>query len=218
MVSAFHSPGVTLFDEDFDLPPPPPEVEVIEPLFTAAELVAARDEAARDSRERALAEAEQSGRARAGQALTEIAVQLATTREEVTSIAERSAEAFARLLLDCFATAFPALSARHGPGELAAVLREILPALHREPKIAIRINPDLIPLMTEEIHGFDADLAARVRLVPAEEMARGDVRISWDHGTAARDAARLWQQIEGVLAPAGLLHVKQTVKEDEVVE
>ena len=34
---------------------------------------------------------------------------------------------------------------------------------------------------------------------------RGDARIAWDNGAAARDTASLWGQIETILAPAGLL-------------
>lgn len=180
--------------------------------------MAARDEAARDSRDSALAEAEASMRAAAARGLTEIATQLTAAREEAASIAEQSAEAIARLLFDCFATAFPALSARHGAGELAAMLRELLPALHREPKITVRVNPHLISPMTEEIHAMDADLAARLKLVPTDAVAAGDARVAWDNGTATRDATSLWKQIEGILAPAGLLNAKATVKEHELVE
>lgn len=210
--------GVLLFDEDFDLPPPPPEPEVILPVFSAAELMTAREDAARDSRDSALAEADQSTRAAACRSLAQIAAQITAARAEAASIAEQSAEAIARLLLDCFATAFPALSARHGPGELAAVLREILPALHRQPKITVRINPRHVPAMTEEINSLDADLAARVRLIPSDAVAPGDARVAWENGAATRDTVSLWSQIESILAPAGLLNVKQTAKEHELVE
>ena len=205
--------GVLLFDEDFDLPERPPEPEVIEPVFTAAELLAAREEAAQEGRDRAITESEASARIAASRALAEIAAQITAAREEAAAIAEQSAEAIARLLLDCFATAFPALSARHGPGELAAVLREILPALHREPKIAVRVNPHLVPVITEQVHSLDADLAARVRLIPSDGMAVGDVRVTWENGAAIRDAASLWRQIESILAPAGLLNAEATAKE-----
>ena len=221
MAQAFRSAGgsgVLLFDEDFDLPAKPPEPEVINPVFTAAELMAAREEAAQDSRDRAIAETEASARIASSRALAEIAAQITAAREEAAAIAEQSAEAIARLLLDCFATAFPALSARHGPGELAAVLREILPALHREPKITVRINPHLISSMTEEIHALDADLVARVRLIATDAVAPGDARVTWEHGAATRDAVSLWGQIESILAPVGLLSAKQTAKEHELVE
>jgi flagellar assembly protein FliH len=221
MASAFHSgggPAVLLFDEDFDLPSRPPEVEVILPVFSAAELAAAREEAARDGHDQALAEAAVAARTATSRALAEIAAQIAEAREEAASIAEQSAEAVARLLFGCFAAAFPALSARHGSGEVAAVLREILPALHREPKITVRINPDLVPAMADAIDALDADLAARVRLLPADAVASGDARVTWENGAAIRDAASLWRQIESILAPAGLLNTRQTAKEDALVE
>lgn len=207
-----------LFDEDFDLPTKPPDPEVIEPLFTAAELLAAREEAAQESRDRAIAEAEATAHIATGRALAEIARQVTAAREEIAAIAEQSAEAIARLLLGCFATALPALSAYHGAGEVAAVLQKILPALHREPKITVRINPDLVSAMTEELQSLDHDLAARVQLIAADAMAIGDVRVSWEHGAAIRCAASLWSQIESVLAPAGLVNPEVTAKEHELVE
>ena len=98
------------------------------------------------------------------------------------------------------------------------MLQKILPALHREPKITVRINPELVTAMTEELHSLDADLAARVRLVAADAMAAGDVRVTWENGAATRDATSLWSQIESVLAPAGLLNLEPTAKEHELVE
>jgi flagellar biosynthesis/type III secretory pathway protein FliH len=215
---AFGGPGVLLFDEDFDLPARSSEPEVIEPVFTAADLLAAREEAARDGRDRALAEADTSMRAAASHALVRIAEQITASRAEAVSIAEQSAEAIARLLIDCFAAAFPALSARHGTTEVAAVLRQILPALRREPKITVRISPHLVPEMTDQIRTLDSDLAARVRLIATDAVAPGDARVTWENGAASRDAVSLWRQIENILAPAGLLLVKQTTKEHELVD
>jgi flagellar biosynthesis/type III secretory pathway protein FliH len=210
--------GVLLFDEDFDLPTRQAEPEVILPVFSAAELAAARDEATQEGRDLATAEAEASSRAASSRCLAEIATQMSAARAETATIAEESAEAIARLLLGCFATALPALSARHGAAEVTAVLRQLLPALRREPKIIVRINPHLVPAMTKEIHSLDADLSARVRLIPTDAVALGDARITWDNGAASRDAASLWEQIENILAPAGLVNLRQTVKEHELAE
>jgi flagellar biosynthesis/type III secretory pathway protein FliH len=199
-------PGIILFDEDFDLPPRADEPEVIEPVYSIRELNEAREAAAADSRERALAEADGSARMMASRALTAIAAQLETARAEAASIAEQSSEAIARVVMSCFASAFPALAARHGEGEVAALLREILPALHREPTITVRVNPHTAAAMTAEIDALDTDLAARVRLVPTDAVSPGDARINWENGAAARDAVSLWRQIENILAPAGLLN------------
>lgn len=221
MTRSSPAPGgsaILLFDEDFDQQPPPSEPEVIEPVFTAADLIAARQEAAQESRERTLEEVEGSVRAATSRALAAIAEQLAAARAEVASIAEQSAEAIARLLLDCFATAFPVLSARHGPAELAAIALQILPAVHYEPAIAVRIHPCVVPKLTEAIASLDADVAARVRLIPTEGLSPADVRITWANGSAVRDTAALWRQIEDILAAAGLWSVEATAKEQELVE
>lgn len=213
--------GVQWFDEDFDAPPPPPaapEPEIIEPVFTADELETARRDAAFAAREAALAEAETNGKATARRALTSIADQIAAMRDEAAAVAEETAEAIARLLLDCFATAFPALSRRHGADETAAVLRAILPALRQEPKIAVRVSPHVIDAIKADIDAIDPDLIARVRLVPTDAMAPEDIRIDWEHGTAIRDTTALWRRIEDVLAPAGLLSPKQSTREKALAD
>ncbi len=216
--------SVLLFDEDFDLPPPGAEPEVIQPVYTASELMAAREQAAREARDTALAEAEADGRAAARLALTRIAEQLTAATIEMTALAEQSSEAIARLLLGCFATALPTLSARHGAAEVAAVMRAVLPTLRREPNITVRLNPHLLGGMTEELGSLDGDLAARVRLVPTDAVALGDVRIAWDNGSAIRDTASIWREIETVLTQAGLLnplpsaHAASTAKEHALVE
>ncbi len=213
--------GVVFFDEDFDLPPPSaaaPEPEIIVPVFSAEELAAAKEIAAAESRTAALGEAATSARAAASQALATVAAELIAARAEAAEIAEQSAEAIVRLLLDCFATAFPALSTRHGPEEVAAVLRAILPALHREPKVTVRVNPHTAAALTEEIRALDPDLTSNVRVVPTDALTRDEVRVAWENGTAVRDTKALWRQIEDVLAPAGLLTAKQTVRDHALVD
>ena len=200
--------AILLFDDDFDQPaasPMPPEPEIIEPVFTAAELEAAREEAAREAREAALAEAGATSRGAAREALASIAAAMTAASEEAAALAEETASSLAGLLLACFAAAFPALSARHGPEEAAAVVRQVLPALHREPKVTIRVNPRLAGFVVAEIEASDPDLAARVRIVPTEAMAVGDTRIAWDNGAATRDTKAVWERIESILSPAGLL-------------
>ena len=177
-----------------------------------------RSAAAAPTRAGALAEAEASVTRTASQALTVIAEQIAAARTEVASIAEQASEAIARLLIDCFAAAFPALSARHGPEEAAAVLRHLLPALHREPKITVRVSPLILEAMTKEITVLDPDLADHIRLIPTDAMAPGDARVTWEHGAATRDTASLWTQIESILAPVGLLNTPHTAKEHAFVE
>ena len=137
-------------------------------------------------------------------------------------MAEEAAEAVARLLMDAFATAFPALCARHAEGELRAIVRSVLPRLQEEPSIVVRASPHATQALADEIAAIDPDLVDRVRIVPTDSVPLGDIRIAWRAGNARRDTAGLWAEIENVLAPAGLLSpavpVRNSVKEHENVE
>jgi flagellar assembly protein FliH len=211
----------TLFEEDFDrppAPPPPPEPEVIEPVFSLAEVEAAREAGWQDGHAAGREQADQSNTALARQVLVRIATQLDTARDEAARLTEEAAEAMAHLLLDCFATAFPALTERHGPGEVQAIIRTVLPALRQEPKITVRLDAATARVVAAEIEHLDPDLPERVELVPTDALGPGDVRITWRNGAAIRNSRTLWQQIADILAPAGLLPPQPAAKEIERVE
>ena len=214
-----------IFAEDFDRPQqakPPPDPKPPEPAYNAADLQEARAQAMREGHAAGLAEADGVTGALARHALLTIAERLDSARDEANTIAEEAAEAVARLLMDAFATAFPALSARHAEGELRAIVRSVLPRLQEEPAIVVRASPHVAQALSEEIAAVDPELVDRVRVVPTDSVPMGDIRIAWRAGNARRDTAGLWAEIENVLAPAGLLspaaQVRNSVKEPENVE
>jgi len=196
-----------LFAEDFDLPrrrDAMPAAEVINPTYSAAELAEARAEARAGGHASGTAEANIAIAATTQSLLDAIAVALRDAKTAAGAVAERSAEAIARLLLDSLAKLFPVLCERHGEAELCALIRTILPALAQEPALTVRLNPAHTPALMRELDRLDPDLVERVRLVPVEAIPTGDVRVSWRDGTARRDTAALWQQVRAVLEPAGL--------------
>ena len=85
---------------------------------------------------------------------------MAEAKAEARAAAEGAVEALARTVLSLLAGALPALCARHGEGEVRAVLRALLPALQAEPRVSVRLHPRLVPGVQAELAGFDADLAA----------------------------------------------------------
>jgi flagellar assembly protein FliH len=211
-----------IFAEDFDrpkVPEPPPNPEPVAPVYTAEELQAARAEALREGHEAGLAEADGITASLARHALLTIADSLQTARDDVRGIAEEAAESLACLLMDAFATAFPALCARHAETELRAIVRAVVPHLHTEPTITIRASPHVTEALAEEIAALDPEALDRVRIVPTDSVPQGDIRIAWRSGKAHRDTTKLWADIENVLAPAGLLNAeRQTAKEPENVD
>jgi hypothetical protein len=209
-----HAPRLgALFAEDFDTTEAAPEPEVIDPVFSASELSAARELAWRDGHDAGQQEAAASDAAATHRAMAAITEQLAAEREAAVVRTEQSAEAIARLLLDSLAASFPALCAHYGDAEVCAVIRAVLPALTQETAITVRAHPHTAAALAGEIARLDPDLVAHVQTVECDAMPPGDVRIAWHNGTATRDAAALWRQVAAVLAPAGLLRADAAIRE-----
>jgi flagellar biosynthesis/type III secretory pathway protein FliH len=191
-----------LFAEDFDVLPETDaaEPEVIEPVFTQAEIAAARAEA----HAAALAEAERRHDGATRAALDAIAVQMRAAATEAALVAERSAEAIAGALFAALAAALPDTCARHGAAEVAAVARAVLPALMQEPSVTVRVNPHAQAAVAREIARLEPGLARRVVLTATDALDPGDIRIDWQDGAASRNTADVWARIAETLAPLGL--------------
>ncbi len=108
------------------------------------------------------------------------------------------------MLLAALRASFPALCARHGAGEVAAVAQAIIPVLDEQPCIVVRIGTDATAALRQALDRLSPEHAARVRCVVAATTAPGDIRIEWRHGFAARDATALLEEVMGVLDSCGL--------------
>lgn len=214
--SSLKAPRLTaLFSEDFDRTAgeAEQEPEIIAPVFTAAELEAARTDARNEGYEAGLAEAATRHEAALGQAAEALTVQLAAFRTDARQHAEQQATMAARLLLDTLAALFPALCAKHGPAEARALCVAILPGVLDEPRITLSVHSAWASLLVQHVEELDPQLAARTKVVATDTMSPGDVRIAWAHGAAGRDAAGLWQRVASVLVEAGVLTPEPAGKE-----
>jgi flagellar assembly protein FliH len=191
-------PGVTVLDDAADAPEE-------EPTFTEETLAAARADAYAEGHRNGLAKAAADRAEVTLQMLGAIAERLQGGRAEAARVAEESAEALARLLLGTLAGMMPALCARHGAGEVAALARAVLPALAREPRVTIRVSPHVAEAVERELQHLDPDLRERVALLPTDAVPPGDARIAWSDGATGRDAAALWRDVAKALAPLDLL-------------
>ena len=197
-----------IFDEDFDqatVVRPPVETAASEPVFTAADLEAARRQSWQEGHDTGSHESEGTTAALGRDALITIAERLHSARAEASIIAEEAAGTLAVLVMDAFAAAFPALCAQHAEEELRAIVGAVIPRLREEPVIRVHVETAMAGVLLREIGAMDGDLADRVRIVPVDTMTAGDLRITWHAGGATRDTASLWAEIEAVLVPAGLL-------------
>ena len=198
-------PAGVLFAEDFDTVPAPKPPSKPRPVFTAAELEAARAAAYAEGREIGLAEAAAQHDAALTEAARALAGKLVALRHDAAAAAERAAALVSQRLLDGLAALFPAACASLGPAEAAAVLAALLPGLGGEPALRLAANPRSLPALTAELARLDPALAARTTATPSEMLAPGDVTLAWTHGAAARDSRALWRALAAVLAPAGMV-------------
>jgi flagellar biosynthesis/type III secretory pathway protein FliH len=206
-----------LFAEDFDAPPPAPTVPALPPAVVPEPPVdieaVCREAFARGRAEGLAAAMAQIDTAAAADVetlqrlLARVADAMNAAQLEAGRVAEAAAEAVARLLLATLAAMLPALCARHGPAEVVAVARAVLPSLAHAPQVAIRVAPEAVAALAAELTKLDPDLQARIAVTPLDAVAAGDVRIAWQDGCATRDTARLWQSIGETLAPIGLLDI-----------
>jgi flagellar assembly protein FliH len=208
-----------LFAEDFDGPMVveaapdlaealPPEPEPVAPTFSEAELEIARAEAFAAGRQAGDAAAAAARELDRVAALERIAAGLASAGQDAVAAVEAAVEGAAALLLQMICRTLPTLSAAHGEREVQAVVRSLLPALAREPRATIRVNPAHLDAVSAEIEEFSPDAAARIAILPAAAMAPGDAAIHWEAGSAKREAAAIQTAIEEALAGLGLLAPK----------
>ena len=212
MAASENRPGLlgVLYAEDFDdeggvtvvaEESPAAQPEVIEPLFTAAELEAACAEARAAGR----MEAEHGLAASRTHMLGLLVAGMADGRAGARAAAMEAAGSIAKCMLSALAACLPAMCQQHGVAELNALCRAVLPGLVDEPKIVVRIHGDMIPGMQAELADLDFELAERIQLLATEAVMPGDVRISWADGSVTRNAGKARQLVEDALASLGLL-------------
>ncbi len=121
---------------------------------------------------------------------------------------ERAAGALGAVLLASLAAVLPALCARHGAAEIAAMAQAIAPALHRKPDVTVEVHPAILPALDAALAKMPVAHRRRMLLTPAAGLAPGDARLSWTDGDATghahRDAAATWARVQAVLAESGV--------------
>jgi flagellar assembly protein FliH len=211
-----------LFDLDFDAPYPAPQFVVAEPpegellpepieelpppppSFSEEELALARDQAFQAGRTIGRDEAEKASERLTGQALAHLAQQFQelitdqlARHEQLVKDAVTVAVTVARKLI-------PEFIRRNGSDEIEAVVLECLSHLDRDVRVTIRVHPDLLDTIRDgaqrsaDTVGFEGKLVFHgdARLGPR------DCRVEWGDGGAERNEARIWSEMEAILARA----------------
>lgn len=172
-----------------------------EPAYKATDLEAAKEEAYADGRLAGLAEAQAGIEAAAATALDRLATALdllfqdreqtaASTRREAAAVAVATARALA-----------PALAARFPGAEVEALLAEMLPQIHREPRLTVRVADPRLAVLVPRIEQIAADsgFGGRLEVAVDPELIGEDCRIEWSNGGVTRDRAATEALIDAAL-------------------
>jgi len=206
-----------MFETDFEAaPPPPPEPEVVSvepevpppPTFSEDELAAARQQAYADG----LADGTRSGQAEAmagqTQQLNEVLARLDVQLNQLLKVQlDNRAEVIDRsvqVALTITRKLVPSFAARHGLSEIEGLVRQCMAQLNAEPRLVIRTHDSLLDEVTAKVQamaeaqGFEGKLV----FIGDEQMGPGDCRLEWADGGAERDEARIWADVDRVVANA----------------
>lgn len=184
-------------------PAPEPEPELPrEQMFTQSQLDAAREEGFVAGHTAALEEAETARSHYVADAINLIAQGLANLNEQQAAANVQTGETAIRLLFAIARKTIPETAHQFARENITDFVRKTLPLVLGEPKILIRahamIVDDLRPSVGEVFTraGFQGTHV----IVADYELQPGDCRMEWGGGGAERSEARIWRDIERMMA------------------
>ena len=201
-------PRKYLFDQSFDHANGPVAVRFqrnpTEPTFTRTEVEAACAKAREEAHQAAVSEAAGSIEGRLAQAAETLVSGLAALAAQEDAHRHETETNAIELLRMVATKAVPALVRKEPLAELEAMVVECRREAADEPRIVLRVAPDLFEPMRRRLdaiaqgHGF----AGKFVLLVDESIGPADARLEWADGGAERNAARIARDIDAALARA----------------
>ena len=184
---------------DGDAPPPPRPRK----HFTADEVEAARKAAEKAGAEAGRAQALREVEARAAAALDVLAREVGGAMSDIREAHDAAMREHLATAAEIVRRLFPALSERAEFGEIESLLASCLEHVASQPRVIVRL-PDAfaatIQPRLEEV-ARRAGFAGDIVVVADPDLPGSRARIEWADGSAERDSARTWSEIDAILAP-----------------
>ena len=159
----------------------------------------ARDEGVRAGRD----EAETSLLARQAASREAIRAALTASRTEIRAAIDAECARIASAMLSMVTGFLPAIADRFANDQVRASLREMVGTLVDEDRLAIAVHPSLRSAVEDELARLAPVMALTV--LDRDDMASGDVRITWRNGSAERSRDDMRRFMARGLASVGLL-------------
>lgn len=183
------------FADDLDAPPAPPPDTV-----PRAALEQAIARARLDGRREGEAAAASSTAEAVALTLGRIAADLPALSKAATAAVHEAAEDVARLLVTALGRALPGLAASRTEAAVLEAAEAVRPALAQGGAVA-RVHP----LLADMVARCVARAHLTLRVIGDDAVAQGDAVLSWDGGSARREASAIWEAIRTSLEHTGFL-------------
>lgn len=197
-----------------ETPPPPPPVYTEEQgeQMVADAQKAGHEQGFAEGHKQGFDEAHQQIMASLEKAVGDVESEIA---EKLAQIDEQQKRANAKINEDAIHVALgvirklaPAWSAQYDLTEIENIVQQCLANLFEAPKVMIKVHPDLETPVREaaERIAMSRGFSGKVIVVGEPDVATGDCLVSWGDGTAVRDSARVWSEINAIVDNALDLH------------
>jgi len=205
-----------LFDLDFDRPAVNDEdidelneedavdlePEIIIPTFSEEELKAAREDGFARGKEEGVKETLESIVQQTATALETIVAKIDTIfrlQDDANTMTARDA---VNVSTSITRKLFPQFSTQGALDEVERIVRSIMGKMIDEPRLTITVNDTLLERISSRLDPMMADTGFEGKVIfnGDEALPLSDCRIEWGTGTASRDTASLWQEIDSLIA------------------
>lgn len=201
-----------LYAEDFDEVPndAPGEAETADAVPAPAPLTQGDiDRACTQAVAAARSQWQSEGEQTRNHLLAEISAGLGNAREAAEELAAAAAEATAKTILALLSGAMPHFCHEHGADEARAIVDRIVPMLRSEPRVVVRVHPDLAPELRREFVDLQVTFSGTLTVLPTAAEP-GDVKIEWENGSLSRDTRQILQAMQDALGQLGLQPPRET--------
>jgi len=187
----------------------PDDVEEIEQEEEEEELPGYSEAQLEEAKEEAFAAGKLEGAQEAASTIEkETLLTLQAISQHITELFGRQEQSNSVLLRDGIGIAsaiakklFPAMNEQNSLGEIDRLVEHTLLRLIEEPRVVIRVNPDLMEMLGERVDGLKAGAGYEGRIVLKEDtsLPYGDCRMEWGDGSAERNVVALWSSIDDII-------------------
>ena len=182
-----------------------------------SELERARDEGFAAGREQGLMEAAGSIENASARTLEAIDEQMRSLLPALAQDAERRDGEALKAAVTIVRKLFPRTAETRGTGEIEALIAQCLGHLRDEPRVVVRVCDELLDPLNERLGGLAADCGydGKIVLLAEEALLPGDAKVEWAAGGAERDSARLWRQVDDIVARAAAFGAAEPIQPDD---